>query len=285
MPPKRKTSSLSGKLTRDIFFGTDPNLPKIIEIDLSKLRTNPSQPRTIIDEKSLDQLAATIEKHGLIQPIAVTNDPDEPDRFIIVAGERRFRAFQKLGKETIPAIQTSGATDEIALIENIQRENLHPLEEARALANLIEKHGYRQEDVAEVIGKSRPTVNELLRLISLPILIQEECRMFDIPKSTLVALSRMRSEKEQLSAWEEAKQGRMTVRTAKSVQKGQTSSQTKIHPLQKAVETGKGFVQRLERAANTQTRPDDAIVSDLYALYGQIGALIERFSKNETSDE
>ena len=282
MPPKRKTSSLSGKLTRDVFFGTDPNLPKIIEIDLSKLRTNPSQPRTLIDEKSLDQLAATIEKHGLIQPIAVTNDPDEPGRFIIVAGERRFRAFQKLGKETIPAIQTSGATDEIALIENIQRENLHPLEEARALANLIEKHGYRQEDAAEVIGKSRPTVNELLRLISLPALIQEECRTFDIPKSTLVALSRMHSEEEQLSAWEEAKHGRMTVRNAKAVQKGQTNHQIVSHPLQKAVETGRGFVRRLERASKTQTLPDEATVRDLYALYNQIGEIIERFSNNET---
>ena len=282
MPPKRKTSSLSGKLTRDVFFGTDPNLPKIIEIDLSKLRTNPSQPRTLIDEKSLDQLAATIEKHGLIQPIAVTNDPDEPGHFIIVAGERRFRAFQKIGKETIPAIQTSGAIDEIALIENIQRENLHPLEEARALANLIEKHGYRQEDAAEVIGKSRPTVNELLRLISLPDLIQEECRTFDIPKSTLVALSRMHSEEEQLSAWEEAKRGRMTVRTAKAVQKGQTNHQTVSHPLQKAVETGRGFVQRLERASKTQTLPDEATVRDLYALYDQIGEIIERFSNNET---
>ena len=282
MPPKRKTSSLSGKLTRDIFFGTDPNLPKVIEIDLSKLRTNPNQPRIFIDEKSLDQLAATIEKHGLIQPIAVTNDPDEPDRFIIVAGERRFRAFQKLGKETIPAIQTAGATDEIALIENIQRENLHPIEEARALANLIEKHGYRQEDAAEVIGKSRPTVNELLRLTSLPNLIQEECRTFDIPKSVLVALSRMRSEEEQLSAWEEAKRGGMTVQTAKAAKKGPTQSQIKSHPLQKAVETGKGFVQRLERASKNQTSPDEALVRDLHALYGQIGILIERFSKNET---
>ena len=282
MPAKRKTSSLSGKLTRDVFFGTDPNLPKIIEIDLSKLRTNPNQPRTLIDEKSLNQLAATIEKHGLIQPIAVTNDPEKPGYFIIVAGERRFRAFQILGKETIPAIQTSGATDEIALIENIQRENLHPLEEARALANLIEKHGYRQEDAAEVIGKSRPTVNELLRLISLPKLIQEECRMFDIPKSTLVALSRMRSEEEQLSAWEKAKHGRMTVRTAKAVQKGQADHQARSHPFQKAVETGKGFVQRLERASKTQVLPDEATVRDLYALYNQIGEIIERFSNSET---
>ena len=241
MPPKRKTSSLSGKLTRDIFFGTDPNLPKIIEIDLSKLRTNPNQPRILIDEKSLDQLAATIEKHGLIQPIAVTNDPDEPDRFIVVAGERRFRAFQKLGKETIPAIQTAGATDEIALIENIQRENLHPIEEARALANLIEKHGYRQEDAAEVIGKSRPTVNELLRLTSLPSLIQEECRTFDIPKSVLVALSRMRSEEEQLSAWQEAKRGGMTVQTAKAVKKRTHTEPNKKSPASKSGRNWKRF--------------------------------------------
>lgn len=285
MPPKRKTSPLAGKLTRDVFFGTDPNLPRISEIDLSKLRPNPDQPRTVFAEESLDQLAASIEKHGLIQPIAVTGDPDTHGAFIIVAGERRFRAFQKLGRETIPAIQTSGATDEIALIENIQREDLHPIEEARALANLIEKHGYRQEDVADVIGKSRPTVNELLRLISLPTLIQEECRSFDIPKSTLVALSRMGSEEEQLSAWDDAKQGGMTVRAAKAAQKGQPPRQARSHPLQKAVETGRGFVQRLQRASKTKTPPDEAIIRDLHALHDQIGSLISQFSQEQPPTE
>ncbi|ETW96654.1 MAG: hypothetical protein ETSY1_25785 [Candidatus Entotheonella factor] len=285
MPSKRKSSPLAGKLTRDVFFGTDPNLPRISEIDLAKLRPNPNQPRTRFDEESLDQLAASIEQHGLIQPIAVTGDPDEHGRFIIVAGERRFRAFQKLGRETIPAIQTSGATDEIALIENIQREDLHPLEEARALANLIERHGYRQEDAADVIGKSRPTVNELLRLTSLPVLIQEECRTFDIPKSTLVALSRMGSEEEQLTAWEEVKQGGMTVRAAKAAQKGQPHRNTRRHPLEKAVETGKSFTQQLQRASKAKTAPDAATLQDLHALRDHIDTLIAQFSHQRSPEE
>jgi ParB family transcriptional regulator, chromosome partitioning protein len=199
MAKQPKTTPLSQKLRRDLFFGTSPDLPKIIEVDLAKLRPNPDQPRTTTDPISLEELASSIAKHGLIQPIAVARDPEETEGFIIAAGERRYRAFQHLRKETIPAIITTGDPAEIALIENIQREDLHPLDEARALTRLMQKHGYTQDEVSKVVGKAHRTVGELLMLTTLPQHIQEEWRTSAIPKSTLIEIARIDTAQEQLT--------------------------------------------------------------------------------------
>ena len=216
MAKQPKITSLSEKLRRDVFFGTSPDLPKIIEVDLVKLRPNPEQPRTITDPISLDDSASSIAQHGLIQPIAVARDPDNPAGFIIVAGERRYQAFQHLGKETIPAIITTGDPAEIALIENIQREDLHPLDEAQALTRLMQKHSYTQDEVSKVVGKARRTVGELLMLTTLPQHIQEEWRTSAIPKSTLIEIARVDTAEEQLALWERMKHGGMTVRDSTS---------------------------------------------------------------------
>ena len=146
----------------DALFGLSQNLPKLVELRLDLIRFNPNQPRKSFDEDSLAELAASIERHGLIQPITVQRLTDG-DGYVIVAGERRFRAFQRLGRETIPAIVTTGNADEIALIENLQREDLKPIEEAEALARLMEIHQYNQEQLAQVVGKKRNTVNEILQ--------------------------------------------------------------------------------------------------------------------------
>src|SRR5215510_15015349 len=168
MAKRPKTTPLAQKLRRDVFFGTSPDLPRIIEVDLVKLRPNPEQPRMVSTAAPLEALARPIAQHGLIQPIAVARDPEHADGFIVVAGERRYRAFQRLGKETIPAIVTTGDAAEIALIENMQREDLHPLDEAQGLAHLMQKHGYTQDEVSKVVGKARRTVGELLGLMALP---------------------------------------------------------------------------------------------------------------------
>ncbi len=127
---------------------------------------------------------------------------------MIVAGERRYRAHQHLGKTTITAIITKGNSDEIALIENIQREDLSPVDQAEGLANMMTKHGYKQEELAKVIGKARTTVTELLSLNTLPDEIKNECRMSDIAsKSALIEIVRLGNAKDQLKFWEDMKQG------------------------------------------------------------------------------
>jgi ParB family chromosome partitioning protein len=229
MAHKAKKSMLSQKLRRDVFFGVSPDLPRIIEVELGKLRPNPDQPRTNFDEEALQELASSIEQHGLIQPIAVVGDRDNEDGFIIVAGERRYRAYRLLGRGTIPAIITSGNPDEIALIENMQREDLSPIEEAEALAKLMERHEYKQDDLAKVIGKARTTVTELLSLNALPEEIKSECRTSDIAsKSLLIELVRLGNPKDQLTFWGEIKQGSMTtVRATRAKKSGGKMSTAK----------------------------------------------------------
>ncbi len=135
---------------------------------------------------------------------------------MIIAGERRFRACQQLGRPTIAAIVSDGDVDEIALIENIQREDLKPVELAEALARLIETHQYTHEVAAKMLGKARNTVTELLSINRLDPAIRDECRTSDIgSKSLLVEIARMEPER-QTEAWTQAKNGTATVRAARA---------------------------------------------------------------------
>jgi ParB family transcriptional regulator, chromosome partitioning protein len=211
-----------GKQKLDYMFGLSPEMPRIIEIELTKLRRNPDQPRKVFNEETIKELAASIEQHGLIQPISVVPDSESQDGFMIVAGERRYRAHEHLGRPTITAIITKGNSDEIALIENIQREDLSPIDQAEGLAGMMERHGYKQEDLAKVVGKSRPTVTELLSLNSLPEEIKQECRTFDVPKTFLVQIVRVGKPEEQLRFWGDYKKGEVkTVREAKKRKAGE----------------------------------------------------------------
>lgn len=183
---------MSAKIRADM-FGASADLPRIIELDIQQVEANPDQPRKFFDESALMELAQSIEAKGLLQPVLVK--VLEGERYMIVAGERRFRAHQLLSRPTIAAVITEGDTDEVAIIENVQRENLRPMELAESLGRLMETHGYTQEDAAKVIGKARNTVTELLSLLKLPEAIKAQCRTSDIAsKSFLVELARMDAE-------------------------------------------------------------------------------------------
>jgi ParB family chromosome partitioning protein len=291
MPRKTSKPSFDGKLERNTFFGTSPDLPRIVEVELTSLRPNPDQPRTDFDLVSIQELADSIKHHGIIQPIAVTKDlhyPDDPTKFLIVAGERRYRAFQLLGRATIPAVITTGDPAEIALIENIQRENLHPLDEARGLVNLMQKHGYTQEEVSRVVAKSRPTVNELLRLTTLPLTIQQECRTFDIPKSTLVAIARAGTEKKQIAFWRRIKQTGMTVREARATKKSTSGPRVRRRPIEKVLDAGREFIQSLKRAAVEEASLANSSLQELQLLRDQINLMLDQFAaraREETREE
>jgi len=149
----------------------------VLQIDLDRIRRNREQPRKSFDEASLQELARSLEEQGVIQPIVVR--PVEAGQFELIVGERRWRAAQLAGLLKIPAIVRDTSDDrvlELALIENIQREELNPVEVATALHNLIEHLGLTQEQVAERIGKPRSTVANLLRLLSLPGSVQDRIR-------------------------------------------------------------------------------------------------------------
>ena len=142
---------------------------KVQEIEISRIKPNPNQPRKIFDSDALAELAGSIQVHGIIQPLIVEEIADKS--YVIVAGERRYRAAKLAGLETVPClVRTFTALQriEVALIENIQRESLNPVEEARAYQYLITAQGIRQEELAVRLGKSRPAVTNSLRLLNLP---------------------------------------------------------------------------------------------------------------------
>lgn len=142
------------------------NKPKEIEIGL--IDRNPDQPRKNFDEDALNELAESIKNYGVVQPIIVK---ENKGRYVIIAGERRWRASRIAGLKTVPCLikdYSKQEISEIAIIENLQREDLNPIESARAIKNLIEEYKLTQDEVADKIGKSRPAVTNTLRLLTLP---------------------------------------------------------------------------------------------------------------------
>ncbi len=142
----------------------------LLEVPIERIIPNPDQPRKTFDEAALESLARSIRENGVVQPLVVTRSGDS--RYQLIAGERRFRASQKAGLKTVPVVVKelvqSGQALQLALIENIQREDLNPMEEAVAYQQLHDEFGLTQEEIAKRVGKERPTVANFLRLLRLP---------------------------------------------------------------------------------------------------------------------
>ncbi|MDE6189676.1 MAG: ParB/RepB/Spo0J family partition protein [Clostridia bacterium] len=166
-----KMLDIDGDLTS---YDKDGNLNVGVEIlSIDKITANPNQPRKKFDENLLEELAVSIKNYGVVQPIIVC--PIGNDSYEIVAGERRFRANKIAGNTTIPVIiknLTRKQIKEISLIENLQRQDLNPIEEAQAYKSLIDEYGFTQEQLADKLGKSRPVITNSLRLLNLnPVVI------------------------------------------------------------------------------------------------------------------
>ncbi len=168
-PPKRGLGKGLGALLGDSPVPTSPAAFEALrEIPVASIRPNPHQPRKSFGQDSLDELKASISIYGVLVPVIVRR---RGEHFELVAGERRWRASAALQRETIPAIvREIGDRDtlEVAIIENLQRENLNPLEEAAGFSSLIDEYGLTQEEVAHRVGKSRPVIANGLRLLQLP---------------------------------------------------------------------------------------------------------------------
>ena len=149
------------------------NPKESLEIEVSRIDVCKSQPRKNFDEEKLNELAASIKRHGVIQPLILNK---KGSRYQIIAGERRYRAARIAGLKTVPAIvkdMEAGEVLQISIIENIQRENLNPMEEAMAISMLMKEYGFTQEKVAEALGRSRSAVANTLRLLVLPKSVAE----------------------------------------------------------------------------------------------------------------
>ena len=151
------------------------------EIEIARIRPNPNQPRQHFDEEALKELADSIAEHGVLQPILLRPEGED---FEIIAGERRWRAAQRAQLHAMPAIvrdrTDEGAAAELALIENIQREDLNAIEEAEGYRQLIQRHGHNQDDVGKLVHKSRSHIANLLRLLDLPHSVRQSLLQGDI---------------------------------------------------------------------------------------------------------
>jgi ParB family transcriptional regulator, chromosome partitioning protein len=171
--------ALIGQASRPAQDG-ERNRGGVRDIEIGRISPNPNQPRTQFDEEALDELADSIRERGVLQPILLR---PHGDGFQVIAGERRWRAAQRANLHAIPAIVREiddSTTAEIALIENIQRQDLNALEEADGFRQLIQAHGHTQDDVAKIVHKSRSHVANLLRLLDLPEYVRASLLKGDI---------------------------------------------------------------------------------------------------------
>lgn len=168
----RGLEALFGENVNDVLEDLQQDRSLASEIKLSEIHPNPYQPRVVFDEEKIDELAQSIKEHGVFTPVLVRK---AVSGYQLIAGERRYRAAKKANLDTIPAITLEFDDQqmmEISLIENIQREDLSVVEEAKAYQLLIEKLGLTQEQLAQKVGKSRPHITNLLRLLNLPESVQ-----------------------------------------------------------------------------------------------------------------
>ncbi len=162
-----------GRGLNALFTQASPLEHDLLDLDIDRLDPADVQPRGIFKEDKLEELALSIRHNGIIQPLVVRRTGE---RFQIIAGERRWRAAQKAGLQRVPCIVKDVADDsvlELSLIENIQREELNPIEEANAYKNLLEKRDLTQEEVAQRVGKDRSSITNSLRLLKLPLEVQK----------------------------------------------------------------------------------------------------------------
>jgi ParB family chromosome partitioning protein len=195
----------------------------VTTIPISKIKRNPHQPRKYFDSKSLDELSASIKEKGVVTPITVRSFENQ---YILIAGERRLRASKLAKKKNIPAyileVIDESEMMEVALIENIQRENLNPIEESEAYAVLQSKFNLSQSQIAKTVGKNRSTITNALRLLQLPGEIKKSLRNNQISAGHGRAILAMKTNQGMLKLWQMIIKLGLSVRGAENVAKDKT---------------------------------------------------------------
>src|SRR5437660_10618070 len=238
--PQKESASLRG--------------PGMLELALDQIQPNPYQPRRTFNEASIDELARSVREHGIVQPLVVMR---AGDKYKLIAGERRFRAAQKAGLATVPVVVRdslkSGDALQIALIENIQREDLNPMEEANAYHQLHDEFGMTQEEIAKRVGKERSTVANFLRLLRLPAAVKELLASGQLSMGHARALLSVDSAKKQEALAERVVKHDLNVRQTEVLASGKPQPPKKEKP--KDVFT-RDAEEKLQRTLRTKVTID-----------------------------
>jgi ParB family transcriptional regulator, chromosome partitioning protein len=262
---------------------------RVFEVDVDNIEPDPGQPRRYFDSESLADLATSLAKrqlHPVLLKRRISLDGLAGPEWRLVAGERRWRAAKIAGLARLLAMQISDDDDpeEIALIENMQRQDLQPLEEAEGIRRLMERHSYSQEAAGATVGKSRTDINRLLRLLTLHPQIKAECAALHTPKTILLELARIDNPEDQLVLWDKVKKGLTLSQTVAERQDkgrqggGPTPERTlmpAVHRLGKAVT---GFARTLDAVLNlpdAQRQLDQDDRESLLALRAQLDRLLQ----------
>jgi ParB family chromosome partitioning protein len=221
-------------------------------VSLASVEPNPEQPRRYFAEDKLAELAVSILERGLLQPIVVRRRAE--GGYQLLAGERRFRAAQLAGLDRLPAVVREGGDAlEIALIENLQREDLGPLEEAEALAALVERHGYSHREIADLLGKSRPYVSNTLALTRLPEPVKtdlyQEGRTFS--REVLMGIARQADPQAAVTLWNRLKLEAMSVRQFREERIAPARTRSPVREAVLAARRLNRSLRRLERSRVT----------------------------------
>lgn len=233
------------------------------ELDIDRLTPNPRQPRVVIDDLKLEELAQSIRANGVIQPVIVRKAPGSENaapgagRYEIIAGERRWRAAQRAGLLKVPVVVSDIPDDkllEVALIENIQRENLNPIEEAQAYRRLADDHRFSQDEIAAAVGKDRATVSNYMRLLKLPDEVRNDLVAGSLSMGHARALLGLTDEGSQRRVARETVSKRLSVRETEALVRKETEAKpaaaepAKVDPNTRAAE------DRLKLTLGTRVR-------------------------------
>lgn len=196
----------------------------VLQVPLDEITANPHQPRKSFDHQQLQELADSIKEHGVIQPLIITADQNQSEdrQYALIAGERRLKAAKLAGLETVPAILRETSSQDqlvVALIENVQRADLNPLETAAAYAELSEEFGLTHQEIGERVGKSRTAVTNTLRLLELPDVVQQALRKGQISSGHARALLTLDSIPSQTAALQTVLTKNLNVRQTESLVK------------------------------------------------------------------
>lgn len=195
-------------------------------LKVENIQTDPMQPRKYFDGKLMKQLTESIKEKGVIQPVIVKKDGENT---ILVAGERRLRAARQAGMDSIPAIFVEGDTCEISLIENLQRENLNPIEEAEAIVRLIELKGYMDKDLVPILGKAKSTISEMKKLNELPDKIKDQCRNSnEWSRNVLLEIAKQPTKKQMIDLFNEVKKKNLKGREVRAITRGHSRKRDRV---------------------------------------------------------
>ena len=233
----------------------EPRLESVqLEIGVERITPSPFQPRRSFDEAKIEELASSIRSQGIVQPLVVR---PKDDQFELIAGERRWRAAMKAGLSRVPVVIREASDQEalqLALVENLQREDLNPIEAANGYRRLQEEFHWSQEEMAEKVGKSRPAITNSIRLLSLPAEVQREVASGNLPAGQARALLGLQTEPLILSACREVIAKGLSTRETEKLVRHLTTGRRRRRQVPLIDPDLRSIVEELQRSLGTRVR-------------------------------